>query len=145
MALKFVSKVVTSPVGYTSDTVNFITSTDSTSTTLGVDYGFGDSQMAVKMVKPVKGVVTTQVKHSGDAIPSEKEEEEVINPGVFGSGMQIAVEGGRTLNLGNFESARVNVTITVPCDPDTLNEAYEFATGWVSDKLEEAVKAAKGL
>jgi hypothetical protein len=49
------------------------------------------------------------------------------------------VEGGRVLNLGNYESARITVAITVPTTVDQLSEAYEFASDWVSAKIEESV------
>jgi gamma-glutamyltranspeptidase len=57
--------------------------------------------------------------------------------------MAITVEGGRVMNLGNYETARIGVSITVPCSTATLDEAYNFGTTWVSEKIEEAVKAAK--
>jgi hypothetical protein len=72
---------------------------------------------------------------------------QTLNPGVFVNkqfGMSITVEGSRTLNLGNYESARIGVNITVPCEPTTLNDAYEYATNWVSEKITEAEKSIKG-
>lgn len=106
----------------------------------GVDYGLGPK---VEKSKPVVATVTKETKVKGEMMV-DKSETQTLNPGVFGNGMQIAVEGGRTLNLGNYESARVGVTITVPCNEETLNAAYEYATEWVSGKIEEAVKQAKG-
>lgn len=108
---------------------------------MGIDYDFGPK---VEKTKPIVGTVTKETKVNGQMVV-DKSEVQTLHPGVFGGGMQIAVEGGRTLNLGNYESARVGVTITVPCSQDTLNEAYEYATQWVSEKIEEAVKAAKGM
>lgn len=52
----------------------------------------------------------------------------------------IEVTGGRTINTGNYESARISVSIRMPCDKNTLNDAYEFATNWVNSKIEEATK-----
>ncbi len=104
---------------------------------LGVDYGVH------LQTKPVAGMVTIQKSVGGKEIPGGVSETQTLSQGVFGTGMSITVEGGRTLNLGNFESARVGVTITVPCDQGTLEEAYDYATTWVSGKIEEAVKDAK--
>jgi len=105
----------------------------------GVDYGshFG--------TKPIVGAVSKQQVIKGVEQAQEVTATETIHSGVFNTGMAITVEGGRTLNLGNFESARVGVTVTVPCDHATLNDAYEWATNWVSEKIDEAVKAAKGV
>lgn len=89
--------------------------------------------------KPVKGHVSTT--QQGNNLPSESQ---ILHPGVITDGHQITVEGSRTLNLGNFESVRIGVILTVPTTMDALNEAYEFATDWVSEKLEQAVQAAKG-
>ena len=75
-------------------------------------------------------------------------QEHIVHKGVFTSkntGMKIDIKGGRTLNLGNYESVKSEVGVTIPCDPDQMNEAYEFATDWVTEKLAEAVKMAKGV
>ncbi len=99
--------------------------------------------------KPILSMTTVEktIKGKPVAVGASSETQEV-HPGVFTkkiSGMSIAVEGGRTLNLGNYESARIGVTITVPCEADTLNEAYTYASTWVSDRIEECVKDAKGV
>jgi len=94
--------------------------------------------------KPVTGMVQSAKSVAGKEIASTVSETETLHPGVFSTnGMSITVEGGRVMNLGNYETARVGVTITVPCSPETLNDAYTYATDWVSDKIEEAVKMAK--
>lgn len=99
---------------------------------------------AAQKSKPVTGIVTKEQTVSGKTIAGGTSETSTLHPGVFTNGMSITVEGGRTLNLGNYESARIGVHITVPCDNDSLNEAYEYATNWVSEKIDEAVKIAKG-
>lgn len=106
--------------------------------TLGVDY------QSHLVTKPLSGQVSTSKSLKGDVIASSTEQSQVLHPGVFSDGMSITVEGGRTINLGNYESAKVGVTITVPCDNTSLNEAYVFATEWISAKIDEAVKLAKG-
>lgn len=93
--------------------------------------------------KPVTGMVSTSKAVQGKEIATSLSETETLHPGVFSNGMSITVEGGRVMNLGNFETARVGVSITVPCSKDSLEEAYEYATTWVSEKIEEAVKSAK--
>jgi len=76
-----------------------------------------------------------------------KDEEIVIHKGAIsdqGTGFEIEVGGGRTINLGNYESAKIDVRIRAPSTKESLEEVYEWATGWVSDKISEAVDAAKG-
>ena len=70
---------------------------------------------------------------------------EDVAPGLFHTnGMKVTIEGGTTVNLGNYESARIGVSITVPCSPDSLNEAYEFGLAWVGERIQKESKAAKG-
>ena len=102
----------------------------------GVDY-------TKHLVKPITAIESSSKAVQGKVIAETTSESKTIHPGVFTNGMSITVEGGRVINLGNYETARVGVSITVPCDKDSLNEAYEFATGWVSGRIEEAVKMAK--
>jgi hypothetical protein len=42
---------------------------------------------------------------------------------------------GLTLNLGNFESARVDVSLRSPCSPSDLDQAYEKTREWVCAKI----------
>jgi len=44
---------------------------------------------------------------------------------------------GMTLNLGNYESVKVSVSLNVPCQHAEIDEIFEFAKGWVDDKLTE--------
>jgi hypothetical protein len=55
----------------------------------------------------------------------------------------INVAGKMTVNLGNYESAQIHCSLTVPATKETLDEQYEFASNWVSDKINTAVKEAK--
>ena len=95
------------------------------------------------LTQPVTGMVSEVKTVSGAQVASTLSETQTLNPGVFSDGMSIRVEGGRVINLGNYETVRIGVTITVPCTKDTLNDAYEFGTTWVSSKIDEAVAMAK--
>ena len=39
--------------------------------------------------------------------------------------------------MGNFNSARVDITIKLPCQTDEIDEAYEFAEEWVTTRLQK--------
>jgi hypothetical protein len=56
---------------------------------------------------------------------------------------RVTAGGGHTINLGNYESAKITVEISMPCRKQDLSETYDFCTDWVSSKMEEAVKSAK--
>jgi hypothetical protein len=47
---------------------------------------------------------------------------------------------GLTLNLGNFESARIDVSISLPCYCEEVEEAYDYARQWVEKRLDAEVK-----
>jgi hypothetical protein len=98
--------------------------------------------------KPIVSMETMEKSIKGEPIPFASTGETVTqHPGIFTQqpGMSISIQGGRTLNLGNHESAKIGVIITVPCDATSLTDAYEWATTWVSDKIESAIKDAKGM
>jgi hypothetical protein len=86
----------------------------------------------VSVESPIVSKGTTHVLHQGT----------MNKPG----SAQLRVEGGRTINLGNYESARIGITVSVSCEQtvEGLEGAYDFATSWVSEKMEQAVKEVKG-
>jgi hypothetical protein len=49
----------------------------------------------------------------------------------------VGVSMGFTKNLGNYESAKVQVTLTVPCHNDmaSIDQTYKYAEDWVNDRL----------
>ena len=52
----------------------------------------------------------------------------------------ISVNHGRTANLGNYESARVDVRVSVPCYAEEINEAIAYADILASEHLEMILK-----
>jgi hypothetical protein len=53
---------------------------------------------------------------------------------------RVSVGMGLTLNLGNYESARIDVSLVVPCYCEETEEAYVYARDWVEKKLEAEVQ-----
>jgi hypothetical protein len=49
---------------------------------------------------------------------------------------KLNVEAAFTKNLGNYQSARVTVGLTLPSPLDELDSRFDFATTWVNTKLE---------
>ena len=56
----------------------------------------------------------------------------------------VAVEGGITRNMGDFNSVRVSVNLTLPCLPEMseVERAYDTATRFVSGKVQEELDIA---
>jgi hypothetical protein len=95
--------------------------------------------------EPAKGSVATSKKEDGEYVLHKTEAEEISKPQVFPEKemLKITINCGKTINLGNYESARVDISITVPTTKDSLEDAYEFATSWVDNKMAEAVEGVK--
>jgi hypothetical protein len=52
---------------------------------------------------------------------------------------------GLTLNIGNYESARVDVKVSVPCYREEVEDAYAFAKKWAEDKVKQEVADIRKL
>jgi hypothetical protein len=103
-----------------------------------VDYS---QQFKEEVGKPVTATTTVEKKKGLDAEYEQvSATSETLNPALLVSKMhyfRVGVEGGRTINLGHYNSARIGVTISVPCDPENLEDAYEYASDWISGKIKE--------
>lgn len=47
----------------------------------------------------------------------------------------IRVNAGKTLNLGNYESLRIDVSVTLPCLPEDIEDTYERAAEFAFTKM----------
>jgi len=47
----------------------------------------------------------------------------------------VSVDYAITMNLGNYESAKISVSVSVPCYKEEIDEAYEFAQAWAEERL----------
>jgi hypothetical protein len=55
----------------------------------------------------------------------------------------VGVTAGMTINLGDYNSAKVQVSIHIPCKHEEIEEAYEFGRDWVEGKVTELVEQIK--
>lgn len=101
---------------------------------------------------PIVGTTSkTKVKNLGGGLKEEtleSSEQEVLSKGQIippHKLCRLEVGGGQTIQTVPYESVRLDVRLTVPCTHDDLESAYEFASDWVSNKIMEAVNAAKGI
>lgn len=56
----------------------------------------------------------------------------------------VTVEYGVTINLGNYESARVHHGIKVPCYTEEIGMASKWAEEWVKEKVKQEIASVKG-
>lgn len=67
-----------------------------------------------------------------------EEEKEELGTTVFPSGCEpafVRVAMGQTYNLGNYESLRLDVSVTLPCLPSEVDKTYEEASDFCAEKL----------
>jgi hypothetical protein len=52
---------------------------------------------------------------------------------------------GLTLNIGNYESARVDVRVSVPCYREEMDDAYAYAKEWAEKRVQKEVADVRTL
>ena len=96
--------------------------------------------------KPGVGKTTATKKVGGvESVLVDKQEE--VHPPVMippDKLCMVYISGSQTINLGNYESAKVTVGVTLPCTFDALDSTYEAGSEWVSEKIIQASKDVKG-
>ena len=109
--------------------------------------------MALKLTKTKKAdaEITTLIKNGGEIISEKTKTEQVDVPVssqvATGSDMpfcEVGVEASYTHNLGNFQSARVQVSLRVPCLPKEIDDTFSYAQKWVDNKLTGMVEELQG-
>jgi len=56
----------------------------------------------------------------------------------------IGFQAGQTFNLGNYNSAKVSIILTMPCQAAEIEDTYSFIKAWVNDKMMELQKEVSG-
>jgi hypothetical protein len=68
----------------------------------------------------------------------------VLNVHVFATAPAVVRRGyGLTLNLGNYESARLDVSIELPCYVEEIAEADTLAEEFCATRLQEEVRKCR--
>ncbi len=91
-------------------------------------------------VKEMGKRVSHRVVKDHHGYEEENELVEDVTSASFPPGVEpafVRVAAGGTYNLGNFESMRLDVSVTLPCMPDDIEATYERASDFVSVKLGE--------
>lgn len=84
----------------------------------------------------VAAVATTEKAHKDG---STQETTETLSTKVFDSTpAMVNVTMGLTRNLGNYESLKITVGLTMPCEPTSqgIDDAFHEAKGWVDSRIE---------
>lgn len=51
--------------------------------------------------------------------------------------LNVGMSASHTSNLGNYESARISVSLNMPCELTELENVYAFVKDWVNGKMVE--------
>lgn len=85
------------------------------------------------------GYVRTEAKDRGGVYHEEDREVDVLSaafseedPPAF-----VKVSAGLTINMGNFESLRIDCAVTLPCKRGDLEAAHQIASDFVADRISE--------
>lgn len=92
-------------------------------------------------------MVRSQFKFADGTESEAEEKDELIAvhkflapPAKVGCGM------GLTINMGNYESARIDVVVEVPCYKEEVEEAYAYARQFCESRIKlerDSIKKAK--
>lgn len=58
--------------------------------------------------------------------------------------VNVGMSAAHTHNLGNYSSAKISVSLFVPCAAEELEETYGFIKGWVNEKMVEVIAEITG-
>lgn len=76
--------------------------------------------------------------------PQTKQVNEMVDSNTFHDEPALVGFGARrTMNLGEFNSLTIEVSIRVPCSPDNVDASYEFAKKWVKERFVREVREFK--
>lgn len=108
--------------------------------------------MGVTLVKKPPGTATVVKKltdNKGKATIAETTtEEKVALIGADGQAAwipakaicEVGFEASYTKNLGDYQSARVGVSLKVPCAAAEVDDVFAYATDWVNVKLGKIIE-----
>lgn len=89
--------------------------------------------------------VATVNRTYGTLAKQEVTEETVEVKGFVVPPAHIEVGYGLTLNLGNYESARIDVKMNIPCYREEADDAYEHARQWAEQRIRREVAEVRAL
>ena len=91
-----------------------------------------------------RAAVSTSHKANGEVVDQESESELIadarwhIPAGEEPAYVRMAA--GKTYNLGNYESLRLDVSVSMPCRPSQVDEACTTVSDIVAEKFEEEAR-----
>lgn len=104
--------------------------------------------MPLKLKKPASAKAQTQVqeKHKGQVISDNTQEEVVDTPAgtvakdaTIEPWCEVGVEASYTMNLGDFNSTRLQVSLKIPCLHAEIDKVFDYGKDWVDGKMQSMI------
>lgn len=57
---------------------------------------------------------------------------------------QVGFDASYTHNLGNYQSCKVGVSLTIPCPHGEIDAVFDFSKKWVQDRLQKEIDDLTG-
>jgi len=94
--------------------------------------------MAVTIVKKKQVGTALVQKKSANGSTEEHSEQVATGKDLQSSALAtVQVELGNTVNMGNYESAKFAVTLSMPSEITKIDETYAVVFAWVDERLAE--------
>lgn len=110
-----------------------------------MSHNFDDHLGGEKAPVPVKQAgkvkITISKKQNSLVVPETEQHIELPAQKVVQPIAIVKVTGSKTLNLGNYNSAKVEVGIEWPCHVGEVEDAFDFCYKWVDEKIEQILKS----
>lgn len=89
---------------------------------------------------PTQAFVSRQFYSSGKPVGVPNQTDEILEVHQYAvQPANVTVEMGMTINLGDFNSCKIRVALSLPCYSEEKDEAFLHAKEWVEERtLEEA-------
>ena len=97
-------------------------------------------------IEQKQGTITvTKMYKDGQLVVADTSKETPLNIGLFQTTpATISVQATHTKNLGNYQSLKIGVIVSVPTYLEELDDAHDFAVNKVSEYLTAELKALDG-
>lgn len=95
--------------------------------------------MAKKVTgKPSVATLTKSEKtEQGNTVVHPPEYETVEAPKPVAVPCVVAVNAGQTIPVGDYANVKIGVHLSVTCEPDEVEDTFDFISSWVGEKLSE--------
>lgn len=83
--------------------------------------------------------VNREIRKSGKVVDEKADEEEIEITAFEGEVARVGLDAAMTINLGNYQSAKVGVFLSVPCYPEEVAEVFDVVKATVEKRMAEEV------